>query len=427
MPPPAPPAPALTPRFAALHVPDYRRYFVAALLAMTADSIEHVISYWVIFLKFHSPTLAGFAVISHWVPFLLFSFYAGTLADRYDCRKLIQVGQALFMLASLAWGVLFLTDRLEVWHAVAILLIHGAAGVVGTAAVQLLLHDMVGAAQLQSAIRLNATSRNLSILLGPAVGGGLMLLLGPAWGLLANVLIYLPFTILLARLPYTGHARHDGPPRRAPRFGVGEALRVFGQIRSDRRIVTMIVLGGATSFFVGNAFQAQMPQYAYRLGTNAAGAGYSVLLAANAAGAVVGAVLLESLSLLRPSVRTAILCAGVWGVAIGLFPLTLSYGVAVTLLVLAGLFNIAFTSMAQTLVQILAPPRLRGSVVGLFNTATLGLRVGSGVTVGVLGALIGVYWSLALSAAAVVVVSAALLARESARLGVEDRAPGSLV
>jgi MFS family permease len=411
------------PRFGALHVRDYRWYFAASLLAMTADSIEHVISYWMIYLKFHSPALAGFAVISHWVPFLLFSFYAGVLADRYDCRKLIQAGQGLFMLASLAWGVLFLTDRLQVWHAVAILLIHGAAGVVGTAAVQLILHDMVGAQQLQSAIRLNASSRNLSILLGPAVGGGLMLLLGPAWGLLANVLIYLPFTIFLARIPYTGHARHDGPPRRAPRFGLAEALRVFGEVRADRRIVTMIVLGGATSFFVGNAFQAQMPQYAHHLGADASGARYSALLAANAAGALIGAVLLESLNVLRPSVRTAILCAGLWGVTLGLFPLTPTYVVALTLLVLAGAFNIAFTSMAQTLVQILAPPSLRGRVVGLFNTAVLGLRSGSGVTIGVLGALIGVQWSLALSAAAVVAIAAVMLAREVRSLGVEDQAP----
>jgi hypothetical protein len=51
---------------------------------MTADNIEHVISDWVMFQKFHSPTLGGFAVISHWVPFLLFSFHAGALADRYD-------------------------------------------------------------------------------------------------------------------------------------------------------------------------------------------------------------------------------------------------------------------------------------------------------------------------------------------------------
>ncbi|HSE92614.1 MAG TPA: MFS transporter, partial [Methylomirabilota bacterium] len=178
------PAAAATPRFAALHVRDYRRYYVAGLLAMTADSIEHVISYWVIFEKFHSPTLAGFAVISHWVPFLLFSVYMGALADRYDCRRLIQAGQALYMVASIAWGLLFLTDALALWHAVVILLVHGAAGVVVSAAGQLIIHDMVGADHLHSAVRLNASSRNLAILLGPALGGGLMLLLGPAWGLL---------------------------------------------------------------------------------------------------------------------------------------------------------------------------------------------------------------------------------------------------
>jgi MFS family permease len=411
------------PRFAALRAPDYRRYLALSLLAMTADNIEHVISYWVIFQKFHSPTLGGFAVISHWMPFLFFSVYTGALADRYDCRKLIQAGQALFMLASISWGVLFLTGALQMWHAVMILLVHGAAGVIITPAVQLIIHDMVGTHQLPSAIRLNATSRNLAILLGPAIGGGLMLLLGPGWGLLANLLIYAPFSIFLMRVPYTGHGRQVAEPRRPVRFGLGEMLWIFREVRSDRRIMTMIVLGGATSFFVGNAFQAQMPQYAHDLGADEAGAGYSVLLAGNAAGAVLGAILLETLNLLRPSARTAIICAGIWGVAIGLFPAAPNYGVAVSLLVLAGVFNIAFTSTAQTVVQVLAPPRLRGSVVGLFNMAILGLRAGSGVTVGVLGAVINVHWSLALSAAAVVITAVLLLTREARGVDVESQAP----
>lgn len=402
----------VAPRFAALRVRDYRRFFVFSLLAATADNIEHVISYWVLFQKFHSPALAGFAVISHWMPFLLFSVYMGALADRYDCRKLIQASQMLFMLASVAWGVLFVTDTLRIWHAVVILLLHGAAGVVGTPAVQLIIHDMVGGEQLQSGIRLNASSRNLSILLGPAVGGGLMLLLGPAWGILANALIYAPLTIFLWRVPYTGHGRVAQAPRRA-RFGLPEALRIFAEARSDPRIVTMIILGGATSFFVGNAFQAQMPEYAHHFGTDEAGVRYSVLLAANAAGAVLGAVLLESASLLRPSTRTAILLAGAWGVTMGLFPVAPNYGLAVALLAVAGMLNITFTSMAQTIVQMLAPPHLRGSIVGLFNTAILGLRAGSGLSVGVLGAIINVHWSLALSAAAVVVTAIGLLAREA--------------
>jgi hypothetical protein len=71
----------------------------------------------------------------------------------------------------------------------------------------------------------------------------------------------------------------------------------------------MIVLGGATAFFVGNAFQAQMPEYAHHLGTDEAGVGYSVLLAANAVGAVIGALLLEGSNLLLPNARTATLCA----------------------------------------------------------------------------------------------------------------------
>ena len=92
-----------------------------------------------------------------------------------------------------------------------------------------------------------------------------------------------------------------------------------------------------------------------------------------------------------------------------LFPAAQSYPAAVILLVLAGTFNIAFTSMAQTIIQLLAPPPLRGSMVGLFNTSMLGLRAGSGVTVGMLGALIGVQWSLTLSSAAVVLVALGLL------------------
>src|SRR5262245_21640612 len=405
-------AAAAAPRFAALHVRDYRRYFAWGLIAMTADNIEHVISYWVIFQAFHSPALAGFAVISHWVPFLLFSVYAGALADRHDCRKLIQAGQILFMVASLAWGLLFLTGTLRMWHAVAILLIHGAAGVTGAPASQLIIHDMVSGPELQSAIRLNATARYLAILLGPAVGGGLMLLLGPAWGLLANVLIYLPFSIFLWRIPYTGHLRKAGQARPTARPRLWNLVSVLSEVRGDRRITVMILLGGITSFFVGNAFQAQMPEYAHHLGTDEAGGWYSVLLAANAGGAVVGTVLLESTNLLRPSARAAIACAFVWALAIGLFPFAPSYGSALALLVLAGIFNIAFSSMAQTLVQTLAPPRIRGRVVGLFNTAALGLRAGSGLTVGIVGAFITVQWSLMLSAAVVVVSAAVLLTLE---------------
>src|SRR5215510_2134948 len=178
-----------TTKFGALYHRDYRNYFLLALVGMTAESIEHVASYWVIFESFHSPTLGGFAVISHWVPFLLFSVYTGALADRFDCRRLIQISQGLLMLVSLAWGALFLTGTLQGWHAAALLMAHGVAGVIAQPSIQLIVHDIVGAEHLPSAIRLNALSRYFSMLVGPAVGGGLMLALGPGVALLVNVLL----------------------------------------------------------------------------------------------------------------------------------------------------------------------------------------------------------------------------------------------
>ena len=416
------------PKFAALHVPAYRPYFVLCLLSMTADNIEHVISYWVMFQTFHSPTLAGFAVISHWVPFLLFSLPMGALADRRDCRTLIQISQVLYVIASATWGLLFLAGALQMWHAVVILLVHGAAGVIAAPAQQLIIHDMVPVRHLPSAIRLNASSRYLSILLGPGIGGGLMLLLGPAWGLLANALLYLPFSVFLFRMPYTGHTTHAPQPGRLLRRA--DVWNALATARAEPRIMTMIVLAAASSFFVGNAFQAQMPEYAQYLGADDTGVRYAVLLAANAAGAVLGVILLESSTLFPPTSRTAIICAGLWAVAMGLFPATNSYVTAVALLVIAGVFSIAFTSMAQTVVQMLAPARIRGTIVGLFTTAMMGMRAGAGITVGVVGAFTGVRESLALSSLVVLLVAIGLFARDARQTAhiaaplVVDRDPG---
>jgi MFS family permease len=412
--PSAPPAPAPAGlRFGALRHRDYRRYIVTTIVGLIAENIEHVISYFVIYQTFHSPTLGGFAVISHWVPYLLFSVYSGALADRFDCRKLILVSQGLFMLASLSWGVLFLTGTLQTWHAGAILLVHGAAGVLYGPAGQLVVHDIVGSTELYSAIRLNATARYLATLLGPAIGGGLMLALGPGWGLVANLALYLPLCIYLTLMPYTGHSREAGAAApRAARLGLADVWRVFVEARAEPRIITMVMLAGATSFFVGNAFQVQMPEYAHDLGADDHGAWYSVLLAANATGGLIGVILLETATFVRAGVRFTIGCAAAWALTMALFSMAGSYRLAVSLLILAGLFNVAYTSMAQTLVQLLAPPRLRGRIVGLFNTAMMGLRAGSGVTIGVLGAAIDIHRSLAINAIVVALIALALLARD---------------
>ncbi len=395
--------------FAALRHGSFRAYFAASAAAMMADNVEHVISYWVMYEKFRSPALAGFAVLSHWLPFLLFSVYFGALADRYDCRRIIQFAMLLFMGVSLAWGLLFLTDTIELWHAAVLLTVHGMAGVIWGPASQLLIHDIVGAGELQSAIRLSATGRYLGLLMGPAVGGGLMLLLGPPAGLLVNVAIYLPLFLWLWRVPHDGHRRQaQGAPRRTS--GLADTLALLREVSGNRTIFSMILLAGVSSLFVGNAFQAQMPEYAHDLGTDDAGVRYSILLGANAAGALAGGLVLESRGLLQPRPRTAIVFTVLWCLVIAGFAAATSYPFAVALMFVAGFLNLAFSAMSQTLVQVHAPAQLRGRLIGLYNTANNGLRAFSGVTVGLLGSLIGVHWSLALSALALLATTFALWA-----------------
>ncbi|MGE5540310.1 MAG: MFS transporter [Gemmatimonas sp.] len=395
--------------FAGLRHAGYRVYLIGSMLAMMADSIEHVISYWMVFQKFHSPALGGFAVISHWAPFLLFSMWSGALADRFDPRRVIQVAMAMFGAASLAWGLLFVFGVLEEWHAAIILVIHGFAGVLWNPAAQLLIHDIVGRDHLQSAVRLMSMARTLGMLAGPAVGGAILLAFGPAHGILINVLFYVPLALWLWRAPYGPRFRKE-PPRARPISGLSDIVVTVQEIARNHVLASMTIVAGVSSFVVGNAYQAQMPEFAHDLGHGDAGMYYSMLLAANAAGALVGGALLETFGLLQARPRSAFVLVVLWCVCIGGFAVSNIYALSVALMFAAGVCNLAFSSMSQTLVQLNAPDHSRGRVIGIYNLSSNGMRAFSGVTVGIGGSIIGIHASLAASAAVLLLASLALLA-----------------
>jgi len=399
-----PPSPAEPPRaFAALQAPGYGHYLVGSALAMTADSIEHVISYWMVFQKFQSPALGGYAVISHWLPFLLFSVGAGALADRLDPRRIIQGGMVLFILCSLGWGVLFVTDTLQLWHAVVLFTLHGFGGVLWGPASQLLIHHIVGPSQLHSAVRLLSMSRVAGLLGGPAVGGGMLLVFGPSLSILIGALIYLPLTLWLIGAPFRRDAREG--PRRDASSGIWATAR---EIAGNRVVVSMTLLAGASSFVIGNAYQAQMPEFAADLGHGDADVYYSMLLAAHAAGALTAGIVLESRGIQQANPRIAFVLVILWCLCMGGFAVSSVYPLSLLFLFAAGILNLAFGAMSQTLVQMHAPAPIRGRVIGLYGTSMNGMRAFSGVTVGMGGSLVGVHWSLAISAAVLAVVTAGL-------------------
>jgi len=399
------------PAFAAFKFVGFRFHVITYMLAMMADSVEHVISYWMLYQKFHSPELAGFAVLSHWLPFLFFSVPAGALADKYDPRRLIQAGIALFMICSLSWAYLFITDTVEQWHAMILLVLHGFAGVLWHTISQILLYDIVDASVLPSAVRILASARYLGLLIGPAVGAGLMLTVGPRYGLIVNAFLYLPTILWLATAPYGPAFRvGEAPVKRAVR-GFQDIVQTIRDISGKSVIVSMVLLAGTASFFVGNGYQAQMPGFAQDLGHGDPGLLYSLLLGADAAGALTAGIVLESRGFLKPHPRTALILAICWCVILLTFALNQSYYFAIALLLVCGFFELAFNSMAQSIVQINAPTEIRGRVIGLYNMAALGMRAGSGITVGLVGGMIGIHASLAIAAATLMFLISFILLR----------------
>jgi MFS family permease len=393
-------------KFAALRNPECRLYLGGAALAMMADNVEHVITYWVIWQRFHSPALTGFEVISHWLPFLLLSPYFGGLADRYDCRKLIQASQGLFMAVSLCWGILFATGTLTVWDACVLLILHGMAGALWSPPEQLLLEDFVGLPDLPSAIRLNSTARSLGILCGPVVGSALLLGLGPTRGIWVNIAFYVPLTVLMARTKFTGHTR-AGVTARA-RVGLRDAVRVFRDVSRDRVLAAMIILAGLGSFFIGSAMQTSMPSIAATTTGISAGTAYGVLLFANGLGGVLGGLLLEGTGWIRLTVSAALWSTVVYGASTIFFALGHDYLIAAPLLVIGGVANLAALSITQTVVQLRAPAGKKGQVIGLYGVGANGMRIGSGITVGLLGAAVGLRPALGWSAAALCACTVAL-------------------
>ncbi len=399
--------------FAAFSNTDFRTYFFCSSAAMMADNIEHVISYWVLFEKFHSAALAGFAVVSHWVPYLLFAGYTGALADRLDIRRLIQIGMLLFMAVSVCWGLMFFTDSVQLWKAMVLLVVHGIAGVIWIPASQVLINQLVAPQLLPSAVRMTATGRYLGFVVGPSIGSGLLLLFGPTVGIFMNAAIYAPLFIWLINAPCGPAAGFVAAPRAIG--GIADVLATIRVVAASPVLGSMTVLAGAASFFVGNAYQAQMPGFAHDLGSVRADLSYSTLLAADAAGGLIGGLILESRGLLLPKTSSAFVLAMCWCATLFVFALCGSYALSIGLLFAAGFLELAFNSMAQSLVQLNAPAAIRGRVLGVFSMSSMGLRMFSGLSVGLLGAVIGIHASLAYSAGALFLLYVVILLVRRAR------------
>ncbi|MBN9605952.1 MAG: MFS transporter [Actinomycetales bacterium] len=394
-------------RFAVFRARWYPGYWGGSALQMAGDNAEHAITYWVMWQYFHSPLLAGFAVVSHWVPHLLFSIPFGALADRYDARRIVQVAAGLFMVASVCWGVLILTGTLQAWHAVVLLLVHGFASALWHPADKVLLYDMVGRDLLPSGIRLVATAISLGQVVGPAFGALLLFTVGPGLGMLLNVLVYIPFFVYLFALPYTGHRRGG---QAVTRMRLRDVFSVLRDLPRYPAVLVVMTLQAAIGLLIGVALMPLLPEFSELLGIDDSGVAYALLLIAMASGAVLGGVALEAIGRLRPDPRLAVIGGALFAAAVLTFALSREVAVSLAALFVAGIATIVADSASQTVVQLEAPDDRRGRFVGAAQVTSMGSRAGSGALIGILATGVGVSAAVAIDAALLLLIALALLA-----------------
>lgn len=287
----------------------------------------------------------------------------------------------------------------------------------------MLLYDMVGPEDLGSAVRLQATGLNFGMLLGPHVGAALLFTVGPAAGMFINVALYVPFIVYLWMMPFTGHTHRAGVPRL--RLGLRATSGVLAEIPRYPSILLVFVLQGAVGLFIGTALLPLLPEFGDLLVATGSGFGYCALIAAMSIGAVAAGLGVEALGRVRASVTLTAVAVILLGSSLIVF--ALSRSLVLSVLVLAGAGSLLAATTAQTVVQLEAPEDRRGRFLGAFSMTSQGLRLSSGVLVGLFTGLVGPAGAIGIDAVAVaLVLLVVVLARRDARgpvIAVEDDEP----
>ncbi|MDE3102934.1 MAG: MFS transporter [Chloroflexota bacterium] len=387
-------------RFAALDVPTFRWYWILGWISQTGDGMENVLrGYLVVKLVglAAAPFWLGMMVFAHWVPFTLFSLYGGTLADRYDTRKVQIVSQVLLFAAAVGVATTTLTGVVTVWWIFGLLLVHGLGGAIGNPARQTLIHRIVGKEKLLSAVSLSSTTQQFSQVIGPAIAGFIYLAFGAGVGFLVNSLTFIPLLGFLAVIRLAPMERRERQPVIA---AVREGLDF---VRARPLLGSLIAIETTTVIFIGHTFSALLVVFATERFPSLPLA-YPFLLVATGIGAILGAVYLAYAPEARRKGLFVTAAAVLNMAAILVLMFAGQYAIAFAVMVVAGLAAVLMQSVTNTTLQLSAPDRIRGRVMGAYSFGSQGMRVVNGPLLGGLATMLGVPLAVGGSAAFVLLL-----------------------
>ena len=397
-------------RFVALRNPTFRLYWLASICSSLGDTFEAVVRNWLVWELTGSPFWLGISNFCHWLPFSLLGLHAGVLADRVDNRKLIRLSEFFYLLSAAIMAVLVLTGTVSLPLLFVLLVLHGVGGGISQPSRQVLVHNIVGREALLNAVSLNSSARHCLQIIGPPLAGWALVTIGAGWGYVITAAMFLPLvvTVTMIRVERT-HQRPDVSAQSAW-HSLNEGL---SYVRSQPLLVGLLALVVTPTILVGSSFSSMLPYFADRVFHTGA-TGYSFLLSASGAGAVLGAFLLSYLRAMTHKGKIVLGCLLAYAALIIAFALSahlVPVSVAALMLEAAGMTWVIFNTSTNTLLQLAAPDAVRGRVMGLYSLSTFGLQVFNGPAVGTLAVLLGVPAALSILSGGILAVTVGIALR----------------
>ncbi len=359
--------------FAALSIPNYRRYYSGQAISLIGTWMQMTAQAWLVLSLTHSSTALGIVVALQTLPVLLLAPYGGVIADRVDKRRLMIALQSMMGLQALVLGLLTVTGSVRLWEIGLLAVLLGVNNAFENPARQSFMLEMVGGEHLRNAVSLNSVLANVARSVGPAVAGILIASVGDGVCFLVNAGSFVAVVGSLATMDRSA-LRPTDPTARA-RGQLREGLRY---VRNAPELAVPLLMMGVAGCLTYE-FQVSLPVMASR-GLHVGATGFGFMTAAMGIGAVAGGLVVAARG--KTGLRPLVLAACGLGVAMVLATLAPSLGFELAALAFAGGASISFMSTGNSTLQLNAAPAMRGRVMSLWFVAFQGSTPIGGPIVG---------------------------------------------
>jgi len=351
--------------FAALKHRNFRLFFIGQFVSLCGTWIQTVAQGWLVLQITDSPFAVGLVTTLGSLPILLFTLYGGVVADRVNKHRLVLTLQSLMVIEAVTLGTLIHLHLVTVHWVMGLAVFFGLLSAFEVPTRQALISEIVARDDLVNAIALGSSAFNVARVVGPAVAGVLISTVGLAACYFANAASYLAViaSLLLMR---------PAPPPAAEATPALEAMREGFRYMFGNRWPRAIVIIIATFAVFGFSFMPMMSVFA-RDALHLDARGYGAMVSAIGVGAAAAAFFMAGLGgrVGRPEVvlRSSVL----FGALLATAALARGFWWAIALFTVAGCLMALNGIAANTTLQIEAPDRLRGRVMGFYSFVVLGM------------------------------------------------------